>query len=112
MYDPKRLGRVMWSREGPLGEMAPHDLHGLLTARNKDHFQNLQYILTDNRRIELALRFIAGAQWDDWELVAPYLEATLSPRSGARDMIMTGEWDPFWTSCNQSGVHSGTDVVE
>ncbi len=97
MIDPKKLGRVMWSRNEH-GTMSPHDLNGTLSERDAENLSKVFESLLAYRKIGPAVHTIRSRRWDNMVAIKPYLMDTMIPRSEARDLIRSGDWDPLWSS--------------
>lgn len=92
----RRLGNVMWDMT-EWHTMCPAELIGKLSLEDYNALNKVYEALTMYRRMPPVLSVIVKAKWDRMDLIKPYLIDTLLPRSGARQMIASGDWESFWS---------------
>lgn len=75
--------------------MAPAPLHDMndidLRALNRVFEALVAY-----KKVRPVLEVIVNATWTNRRRAAPYLKDCLAPRSEARSMKASDEWDVFW----------------
>lgn len=97
MKEPHLIGGVLWAKTFD-GYHVPLDLHGKLTVNDEQGLQQIFELLMRTRKALGALQYMQSHAWDDFEIIEPWLKATIRRRAEVRELIAMGEWDSFWSS--------------
>jgi hypothetical protein len=90
----RKIGGVMWTEtEG--GTMAPPELHGV-SEKDLKALNQVYEALVAYKQVKPVLHIIVNSEWENRPVAAPFLKASLEPRSEARSMKASDDWDRFW----------------